>query len=203
MLLIISLGYALIYRSNPTRFVTLMRCANDSNLTDQLFRENNRIVHQTLALLSGMGACTIGALVAWSAFRLGHLGAFSSSSLFFGILAALSIVMFRFTVLSGIGTVFGKASLIDHVLYLFWVILAFIGPALIPIVALAAFGPHLSQPFFIWLGLGVIGISYVVFLVRSLLITLKEKGIGPLNLIYYFCALEIMPVLVAYRTLLS
>ena len=161
------------------------------------------MVHQTLALICGLGACILGVLVSWGAYRLGHISDFKSSTLFFGVLAVFSLVVFRFTALSGIGTVFGKAGVVDHIMFMFWTILAFLGPVLIPIVALAAFGPYSYQPFFIWLGLGCVGLSYIVFLVRGLLISLQENGIGPLNLIYYFCALEIMPVLVAYRTLLS
>lgn len=180
-----------------------MRCVNDSNLTDQLYRENNRVVHQTLSLLSGLGSIIIGTLMSWGVYRLNYVEEFTATTLFFGVLGALLLVMFRFTTLSGIGTVIHKSHVIDHVLYIFWVILAFMGPVLVPIIALAVFGPLSGQAAFIWVGFGIIVLGYIGFLFRALLVSLQEKGIGPLNLIYYFCALEIMPVLVAYRTLLS
>jgi hypothetical protein len=85
----------------------------------------------------------------------------------------------------------------------FWIILSFIGPVFLFITAFSVFGPFSLQETFSWVGLGLLVIAYLIFVFRGTATCLLEKGIGPLNLIYYFCALEIMPVLWVYRTLLT
>ena len=145
----------------------------------------------------------VGVFTVWSGFNLGQLSSFDSDSVLFGILGVALFVILRFTVFQLIGTISQKQQAFDQTVHHFWTIIAFLGPVLLLITAFSVFGPTGIREAFSWIGLVVIVSAYIIFIFKGTTICLSEKGIGPLNLIYYFCALEIMPVLLAYRTLLS
>lgn len=203
LLLISSVGYAFIYKAYRKSFVQILGSVNDSNLADQLFRENNRLTNRTMTFMVAISITVIGIFVAWSGYNLGQLLTFSSGNALFGILGVSLFIILRFTIFQLIGSISQKQQPFEHAIHHFWTIIASVGPILLLITALSAFGPSAIQGTFSWVGLIVIGLGYLIFLIKGTSICLMEKGIGPLNLIYYFCALEIMPVLLAYRTILS
>jgi hypothetical protein len=198
-----SIGYALIFKAFRKSFVQILKAVNDSNLTYQLYRENARATKLTMMLLASISTVVVGIFISWSVHKLDWLSDFGTNTVLFGILGVALFIMFRYTILNCIGIVSQKKQLLDYGLYVFWSILCFLGPILSGITALAVFGPTGWQQIFIWLGLLFILLSYALFILKGFLICVNEKGIGPLNLIYYFCTLEVLPILLAYRTILN
>ncbi|MFT4524245.1 MAG: hypothetical protein ACI9FU_001240 [Granulosicoccus sp.] len=203
LLLFSAVGYAFIYKVYRKNFVQILSSINDSNLANQLFRENGRLTNWTMALLVFFSTIILGVFVSWAAFNLNHLSSYSISNVLFGILGVALFVILRFTIFQLIGTISQRQQLFEHTVHHFWTIISFLGPILLLITAFSVFGPTGLQVVFSWIGLVAILLAYLIFVFKGTAICLPEKGIGPLNLIYYFCALEIMPVLLAYRTILS
>ena len=203
ILLLSLVGYAFIYKAYRKSFVQILSSVNDSNLADQLFRENSRLTNRTITLMVTISIVVIGIFVAWSGYNLDQLVRFTSGSVLFGILGVALFIVLRFTIFQLIGSISQKQHSFEQIIHHLWTIIAATGPILLLITAFSVFGPSAIQDSFSWIGLLIIALAYLVFVVKGTTICLMEKGIGPLNLIYYFCALEIMPVLLAYRTLLS
>ncbi len=195
--------YAFIYKAYKKSFVQVLGSASDSNLANQLFRSNNRLTNRTMAMLVGNSILLVGVFVAWSGFRLELISTVTPKSILFGVLGVALFVLLRFTIFQFIGAISQKQHLFDHAVHHFWIILSFVGLFMFFITSLSVFGPKEMQKIFSWVGLIAITLAYIFFVFKGATIFVREKGVGALNLIYYLCALEIMPVLLAYRTILN
>jgi hypothetical protein len=203
VLLLAVVVYAYLFQRYGRSSIQILRCINDRNLSDRLHRENSRMINRPLAAMVVVSVFVIGIFFGWALYLVGVFDYFTYSSGFLGILSFGLLVVIRYTVLQALGLISDKRHFLDHVVFSFWTTLAFLGPVTIFIAALAVYGPEVSRQVFAWIGIGFLLIGYAMFMFRGVIISTAQIGVGPLHLFYYFCALEIMPCLLAYRTLLS
>ena len=203
VLFAICIGYTILFWNDGKSILLIMRGSLDVNLSHQLFREDHRRTNRTLIIMVALAMAPIGMHMAWAYYCFGALDVFTKKLLILGILVAAFAVAFRYTTLQSIAFVTMKHVLIDKVLFSFWILLASIGPIVVLLLALSVYAPPSIRQVFTWLGLIIPVFGYMMFLFRGAVLSLQEPGVGPLQLFYYLCALEIMPFLVAYRVLLS
>ena len=75
------------------------------------------------------------------------------------------------------------------------------GIFLVPVNLLVSYAPPEWRMTFLYAGLVVLGVVYLLHLMRGLFIANRHLGQRPLHVLLYICAIEIAPLLLVYRYL--
>lgn len=116
----------------------------------------------------------------------------------FGIVTTIYLLRHLFMYFLGmVFPVTKESSLYSYIILVFNILL---GISMVPINLLLAFGPESMQLLFLYTGLGLMGLFYLVRTLRGLSISLFLIGQGIVPFFIYLCVAEIAPVLVMIRT---
>jgi len=132
-------------------------------------------------------------------------GFFKTSDLLFvfqGFLVLSFLVFIRVFVMRLIAFIFNKSDLILGFLYHFFIFNKVLGLVLIPFLITIPYTKGLTQEIIVYTGISIVILVYLFRLIRAGIYVLKNV-ILLFYLILYLCILEILPVLVVYKLLLS
>ena len=118
----------------------------------------------------------------------------------FGFLAGLMLI--RSIIMRIIGHIFDRYSLFTEFLYHFFIYNKVIGLVLFPFILTIPYTRDQLHIILIYTALSMVGIVYFMRLIRAVIFTLK-KEVLIFYLILYLCTLEILPVLVIIKLILS
>ena len=79
----------------------------------------------------------------------------------------------------------------------------FLGILLIPVVIFIAYGPPSFTAGFIYLGVLLISLSFVVRVIKGVSSALKQKETTMFYIFLYFCTLELLPLIVLIKLLVG
>ena len=125
---------------------------------------------------------------------------FIQLSVSFGFLLVMMII--RIITMSVTGHIFDRYSLFSEFLYHFYIYNKLIGLVLLPFILAIPYTQGQLHVILIYTALSVVGIVYFMRFIRAVIFTLK-KEVLIFYLILYLCTLEILPVLVIIKLILS
>lgn len=183
-------------------FNQLLQAFLNTNLTNQMVRDENILVQRASILL----ALTFNIIVSLFLYllsielnwNLGKIGVgFNRFAFFLTIVSA--VYTFKFLTLKIIGWLFDLDREMATYIFNIFIINNVLGLVLVPIVALMAYNPVIEPHFLAVLSLWIIGIAFLYRLLRGLASGLSVSGFSVLYLFLYLCTLEIAPLLVLIR----
>jgi len=120
------------------------------------------------------------------------------------IFAGIVLLMFllRVIVNSILGFITGESQLIGEYTQSGFVLLQTFGLVLFPVVILMEFSP-VEPLIFLYTSMVLAGISILIHWFRGLIHAIGVRGIGILQIFCYFCALEILPILVLVKFIIE
>lgn len=114
----------------------------------------------------------------------------------------VTMLLLRFGVNLLLGFVTDEMRLIGEYTSSGFILLQTFGLVLFPVVVLMEFSP--AEPlFFLYTAIVLAGISVLIHWFRGLLTALSGRGVGMLQIFCYFCALEILPILVLVKFIIE
>ena len=116
-------------------------------------------------------------------------------------LVVASLVGLKFFVLLLLGRVFPLRKELSRYTFVLMVFSILTGIVLVPLNLLISYAPEGFRFFFLYAGAAVLGLIYMVHLVRGLFIANHYAGSRPLHFFLYICTIEIAPLLLVYRYL--
>lgn len=183
-------------------FNQLLQAFLNTNLTNQIVRDENILV-QRASILLALTFNIIAALFLYLLsleldWNLGGIGeGFNRFAFFITIVSAA--YTFKFLILKIIGWLFDLDREMATYIFNIFLINNVLGLILVPIVALMAYNPFIESPFIAVLSIWLIGMAFLYRLIRGLLSGMSVSGFSPLYLFLYLCTLEIAPLLVLIR----
>jgi len=139
-------------------------------------------------------------------FELGvHYNFFDKASPIFLLYITVGIIifiLFKIILAKILGFIFRSyegAAEYSFNLLLIW---KTVGIVLIPFVLCIPFIKFSAIPYFLIMGLSVVGFSYILVILRGIKI-LFTKHVSFLYMILYLCALEMVPLVIAYKYIMS
>ncbi len=119
---------------------------------------------------------------------------------FAGLIVILLVL--RFAVNLFLGFVTNEMRLLSEYTASGFILLQTFGLVLFPVVVLMEFSP--AEPlFFLYTAIVLAGVSVLIHWFRGLLSALSGRGVGMLQIFCYFCALEILPILVLVKFIIE
>ena len=194
-------SYQLRYRRKET--LLILRSVYDQNVAEQLFRENSRLTDRSLYTLLVTSLILTGAYLAWWLGDEGKLNYMDWQQLVIGMVCAGLIFSLRYTALQLLGTIGNASEVTDQVICNLMTIMASMGMISLPFMTFAVFTPESMAEYSQMGAVVILCISLALFLFKGAVVSLRSKRVNFLHLFYYFCALEIMPLVWAYRSLLN
>lgn len=194
-------SYQLRYRRKET--LLILRSVYDANVAEQLFRENSRLIKRSLSTLLFTSLVLLGVFTTWWLATAQVLPQIGIPHLLIGVVAAGLGYAFRYTALHLLGVIGNTEEVIDQIIFNLKTLLSSLGFILLPLLTLAVFSIDGLATFSTKGGMAAIGLTLLLFLFKGSVISFRSTQIKTLHLFYYFCALEIMPLVWAYRSLLN
>lgn len=135
-------------------------------------------------------------------FSLGIVGV-TDTQLVFGVFLILSgLIFFRIVIMRIIGFIFKQSELFKGFLYHYFIFNKVAGLVLFPFLITMPFTQGLLQEIIIYTGISIVLIIQVIRLWRVIIFVIKNVVLF-FYLILYLCILEILPLLVVIKLLLS
>ncbi len=176
----------------------------NDNLLSQLYREQGFILNGPYLILYGLYFISMGFFGYLALNHFEHLPFDGTwSNLLACIGTVMAIYLFKHLVLRIVGWLFPikkEISLYNFSIVVFNVI---IGLAVIPFSAFMAFGPDDMFRMIFWTAAGFIGIALAFRQLRGLFISGKYLSLYKFHFLLYLCAVEIVPVVVLMKLILS
>ena len=107
----------------------------------------------------------------------------------------------KFVVLLILGRIYPLRKELSHYIFALMVFSILAGLLLVPINLLVSYAPLPLRPYFLYGGLAVLVVIYILHLLRGLFIANRYVGTRPLHFLLYLCTIEIAPILLVYRYL--
>lgn len=193
---VIRIGYINLYRQ-------LLDAFGSIRYMRQLLREDISLTHPfSLFLILNFSICT-GLLLYFLADQLNVYPFYLHGIALFGLFAG-SVLLLVFTksiLLVIVQFVIGEDGGQSENRYSILIFNQVIGILLLPVAVFAAFGPENLRIAFVWSGLALIALFYLIRLGRSLIVGINS-GSGLLYLFLYLCALELTPLIVSIKLLM-
>ncbi|WP_420458565.1 DUF4271 domain-containing protein [Neolewinella sp.] len=118
-------------------------------------------------------------------------------------LVVASAVGIKFFVLGVLGRVYPLRKELSQYAFALMVFSILTGLLLVPVNLLVSYAPQPLRPYFLYGGLGLLVLVYLLHLLRGLFIANRYVGRRPLHFLLYICTIEIAPLLLVYRYLSS
>jgi len=116
-------------------------------------------------------------------------------------LLVAGLVGVKFVLLTLLGRVYPLRKELSRYAFALMVFSILTGVLLVPINLLISYAPLPWRPYFLFGGLGVLVLIYLLHLFRGLFIANHYVGSRPLHFLLYLCTIEIAPILLIYRYL--
>lgn len=204
LLALICLGvysFQLKFRRKET--LLILRSVFDGNVSEQLFRENSRLIERSMYTMVITGLALLGAYASWWLGSIERLPTMETQEMLIGIVCVGLVYTFRYTVLQLLGTLGNISEVTDQLVFDFKTIIAATGVMALPLVTFSIFGTGEIAKISSYVLMGILLLSICLSLFKGIAVSLRSERIKFLHLFYYFCALEIMPIAWAYRSLLN
>lgn len=118
-------------------------------------------------------------------------------------LVIASAVGVKFLVLGVLGRIYPLRKELSQYAFALMVFSILTGLLLMPVNLLVSYAPEPLRPYFLYGGLALLVIIYLLHLLRGLFIANRYVGRRPLHFLLYLCTIEIAPLLLVYRYLSS
>ena len=119
------------------------------------------------------------------------------------VLVVASGIGIKFFVLGLLGRVYFLRKELSQYAFALMVFSILTGLLLVPVNLLMSYAPEPLRPYFVYGGLGLLVLVYLLHLLRGLFIANHYVGRRPLHFLLYICTIEIAPLLLVYRYLSS
>ncbi|MGB3802264.1 MAG: DUF4271 domain-containing protein [Lewinella sp.] len=116
-------------------------------------------------------------------------------------LLVMGAVGFKLSFLGLVGRIYPLRKELSRYTFLLMVFSILVGVLLVPINLLISYAPESYRHFFLIAGMIVLGVVYLLHLVRGLFIANYYVGGRPLHFLLYICTIEIAPLLLVFRYL--
>lgn len=179
---------ALIQVGSPRKWRLLGRSMFSMRLGKQALREEMDLQDRAFLGLLAIGI-TLLAMFGWQVLSLGRHGA--SFLMLAGVMVA--VVLGHFVVLRSLGSVLRIDQGVQEYIYTGFLLFILAGLAVLPFAVVMAYQPT-WRPWALWGGGAVLAILLLYRWLRGVWIGLGE-GVPLRYIILYFCAAELMPVL--------
>ncbi len=146
---------------------------------------------------TGLYACLLMRYFSWFPWGMNGIRLFFSAT---GFMAGLMIL--RFIALKLTGYIFKSKELFDEYLFQLFLFSKITGIILIPFIFAIAYTRGITESMFIYASFVATGLVFILRIVRSLMFIFKN-AVLLFYLILYLCTLEILPVLVIVKLILS
>jgi hypothetical protein len=166
----------------------------------KLFRDHNTLLDRIYFLLNAVFVIS-GGLFCFHLFK--YLKSSSYINSYFTILyfcfgLIVSIYLFRFIIIKILGLVLNQLQSFNEYLHSTFLYFKVAGLFLLPISAFVSYVPVNYRPAFLYFGLFVILLLYLISVFRGTRIML-QKGILLFYWILYLCTVEFLPLLLLYK----
>jgi hypothetical protein len=168
------------------------------HLSNQLFRDENLVIHRTLLFLQINFALTASLLLYLFSAYYGWTFNINETFLRYLLitLAVATAIILKFTILRICGWIFKQEN--EMAIYRFNISLinGLLGLAMIPFAALILFAHSISFEVVSGIIIILVAIAYIYRIFRGFAVGLASSSYSPLYLFLYLCALEIAPLLI-------
>lgn len=188
---------------DPKKIIQLISCSFSNQKSKQLYRDDYKLTGRVSVFF------TINFLLLIS-FLFFKTNQYFNNNLFSQHNALIQYLLFVFVVLSVyaikfFGTrffsyVFKKEDLEKEYLFNLFVFYHTLSIVLFPFLVLLQFSTFFSD-YFLFSAIVIVSMFYFLRLFRILLISYSEQNIGIIQIFLYFCAVEILPLLILVRFL--
>ena len=190
LLLLILTLMAVIQFGSPRKWRSLGRSMFSMRLGKQALREEMDLQDRSFLGLLFIGG-TLLALFAWQVLVLrGSTGTYAA---LLGLV--MGVVLGHYILLRGVGAVLRVDAGMEEYIYTGFLLFILSGPVLLPLVVGIAYRPEWRSGA-VWVGMVMLVVLLAYRWLRGVWIGLGE-GVPPRYIILYFCAAELMPVLLA------
>jgi len=157
------------------------------------------------SLIFNLFFAVTGGLYLWLLLHYYHLITEESNkkALVICILTISFIYIIKFCVLKFIGWVTGMIELVDTYIFVIFLVNKITGIILIPFVILLAFAGSVWQKTIVVLSYLIVGVLFLLRFMRSYSLLQHQLNISRLHFILYIVAIEVLPLLVAYKWFLK
>lgn len=176
----------------------------NDNMLGQLYREQGFLLNGPYLVLYSLYFISMGFFMY---LALNHFEQLPFNGTWSNLIACIGTVMavylFKHLILRIVGWLFPikkEISLYNFSIVVFNVI---IGLAVIPFAIFMAFGPDDMFKMIFWIAIGMIGLALIFRQLRGLFISGKYLSLYKFHFLLYLCAVEIAPVMVLIKLILS
>lgn len=187
-------------------FSQMMVAFINNNLTNQIVRDENILVQRASVYLSIVfnliAALFLYLISIYYGWELGGIGMGFSRFLFFAIIVSAAYTL-KFLILKICGWLFNLDREMATYIFNTFLINNILGITLLPFVCLIAYNQLLSTSWLILISLILAGLAFSYRLFRGVLVGLSMPSFSLLYLFLYLCTLEIAPMLILLRIIVS
>jgi len=205
VLLMLGLSLVVLIRvTSPKKFFILIRSFFSFNAAKQLIREDYRLNKGSSLILIFLFLVNFPFLL----FKINEyykLFPYSFNDLYFYLILFFLVVLvyfIKFIFLKVIGALTRNQLLADEYAYYSFLSIKGAGLFVYPVLIFLEYS-QLSSVSFIVAGLVICATFYVLRLVRGMLILINSDGVSIFHLFLYLCGLEIIPLIVIIKILVS
>ncbi len=188
-----------------TRFVLLnFKAVSNYQISLQLFKDSNQVQKAISRVLLGVYFFSISMFLWLILYKRGFTILNYSGISLMGILLIffLGMTLFRVVVMNLTGVVFDRIKLFTAALYQNQLYNKILGIILLPVVFFYAYSKGILQEIFMYLGFTAIVALYFLRIIRQIIFIYKNVVLL-FYFILYLCCLEIIPLLVIIKLIIS
>lgn len=204
LLFVVFALYVSIKVSDPKKFMKVFASVFSMQAAKQLLREDYKLNRRVSIFLS-FGFVISAAFMAYIANNyfdliLKETQAIYQFLFFVGIIIAMYFIKYITTYL--LSYIIGENELGKEYFFNVFIYNQTAGVILFPVVLCILFSKF-SPEWFLYPGIIICGVFFMLRLFRGLVISVSEQNVGVLYIFLYFCGLEILPLLVLIKFLLN
>ncbi|MBK8364247.1 MAG: DUF4271 domain-containing protein [Bacteroidetes bacterium] len=178
----------------------------NNNLTNQIVRDENILVQRASVYLSIVfnliAALFLYLISVYYGWEIGGIGIGFSRFLFFAVIVSAAYTL-KFLILKISGWLFNLDREMATYIFNTFLINNILGIALLPFVCLIAYNQMISASWLILIAVILAGTAFAYRMFRGVLVGLSMPSFSLLYLFLYLCTLEIAPLLILIRIIVS
>ncbi len=206
IILIVLAVYASLRIFYNKYFSQMMVAFVNNNLTNQIVRDENILVQRASVYLSIVfnliAALFLYLISIYYNWELGGIGIGFSRFIFFAVIVSAAYTL-KFLILKICGWLFNLDREMATYIFNTFLINNILGIALLPFVCLIAYNQVLSASSLILISIILAGLAFSYRMFRGVLVGLSMPSFSLLYLFLYLCTLEIAPMLILIRIIVS
>lgn len=188
-----------LQRNSDNVFGDVLKASFDHNQALQDARVENSQRTRNLFILQVLGYISIALFIAGGSSVMIHSNLQVESLFFITVGGLLAFILLKKMILWLMAQVFDLRTELRVHNFNLNILQSVAGLLLLPFSLVMFYSPQVPEKVVFYLGLGVGVFFYLKGLQRGILLAFNTPSVSSLNLFYYFCALEILPVFVLIR----